>query len=769
MGVHLAAIGKLNALLGGGGHSNFQILASLLFPFILKLPLVTAGLLPNSISLRFFLFRLRRVFHHRYGRWDRVLRLLRGGAGAPRLIRVVAPSDETVTTISMLTLNRGAGGGFVRMAVNYLYLSVFSTSAGLVLLQWWMVSSLEGMKADGPIGEEGGSGSSVGAGGGLELLLNSRVTVVLLVNFVINVYFLVASLLKMLFFVQLNSSETRKVLERFIHYIIYKAVVAEKEENSDIGQGNGVIELSCQQKQPATVVVSLAAVVTTLLCLVVYGRCKGTFLPLIVPPKVSHVILWSTWLIFLCSIKIFQSIARDRLEKLNASPSVTPLSYFRVYSALLLVLLADLIWMKLCMVLCSSYISSLFLLLFFEPLSIAFDTLQTIMVHGFQFIEIYQRCSNENVSLDSDIQKTAEYLKTAPGSLSEWKGILIRHCGFILDMMTLLTALGHYFVIWWLHGLAFHLVDVVLFLNMRALISAIAKRIRTYLKLRKALTSLDGALPDATYEELRAFDDECAICRKVAGTNGEGQKTVMQSSIPSRVFEILLNLEKHSHTFVKEQLDQGLTDVYSCPTCRRPLFTSNVQGGIRSASGNAIDGQQVAEHLNLGLNQQRVPGHAPLGASPNPSQNTSDTIWRGAAFDSSLTPTWMNQGIDGASSSSSVTSVGFGGVQMMMRQLASVSENFAQGSLHDSAWNLWLPQHTAIPHIPPSSSTRLNRNAAGLRIRNATSPVNSNMSELLTMVDRVREVLPHVPDELIVQDLLRTNNINITVNNLLVQ
>ncbi|XP_042433387.1 E3 ubiquitin protein ligase RIN2-like [Zingiber officinale] len=338
------------------------------------------------------------------------------------------------------------------------------------------------------------------------------------------------------------------------------------------------------------------------------------------------------------------------------------------------------------------------------------------------------------------------------GSLSEWKGILIRHCGFILDMMTLLTALGHYFVIWWLHGLAFHLVDVVLFLNMRALISAIAKRIRTYLKLRKALTSLDGALPDATYEELRAFDDECAICR--------GPMVRAKKLSCNHLFHLVC---------LRSWLDQGLTDVYSCPTCRRPLFTSNVQGGIRSASGNAIDGQQVAEHLNLGLNQQRVPGHAPLGASPNPSQNTSDTIWRGAAFDSSLTPTWMNQGIDGASSSSSVTSVGFGGVQMMMRQLASVSENFAQGSLHDSAWNLWLPQHTAIPHIPPSSSTRLNRNAAGLRIRNTTSPVNSNMSELLTMVDRVREVLPHVPDELIVQDLLRTNNINITVNNLLVQ
>lgn len=110
----------------------------------------------------------------------------------------------------------------------------------------------------------------------------------------------------------------------------------------------------------------------------------------------------------------------------------------------------------------------------------------------------------------------------------------------------------------------------------------------------------------------------------------------------------------------------------------------------------------------------------------------------------------MNQGVDGASSSSSVRPVGFGGVQMMMRQLASVSENFAHGSLDDAAWNLWSSQHTSIPSIPSSASIRLNRNAAGQRIRNASPSVN-NMSELLAMVDRVREVLPHIPDELIVQ------------------
>jgi E3 ubiquitin-protein ligase AMFR len=93
-------------------------------------------------------------------------------------------------------------------------------------------------------------------------------------------------------------------------------------------------------------------------------------------------------------------------------------------------------------------------------------------------------------------------------------------------------------MIFWLRGMAFHLVDTVLLLNLRvsgayalinagyvqgnilifylkfqALIVSFLKRIKTYIKLRKALSSLDGALPDATYDEICAYDDECAICR----------------------------------------------------------------------------------------------------------------------------------------------------------------------------------------------------------------------------------------------------------------
>lgn len=41
---------------------------------------------------------------------------------------------------------------------------------------------------------------------------------------------------------------------------------------------------------------------------------------------------------------MFQALGRDRLERLNASPSATPWTYFRVYSVLLFVLSVDLFW-----------------------------------------------------------------------------------------------------------------------------------------------------------------------------------------------------------------------------------------------------------------------------------------------------------------------------------------------------------------------------------------------------------------------------------------
>ncbi|KAG0544937.1 hypothetical protein BDA96_02G319100 [Sorghum bicolor] len=560
-------------------------------------------------------------------------------------------------------------------AVNCLYVAAASTAASAAALQWWASSLL-----DGDAGA-GGDGDWLGA------VLRSRVTVALLANLAAHVFLVVILALKTLFFVQLTSIETRKVLEHIINYVIY----------------------------------------------------KGTFLPLVVPPTTQQIILWSTWLVILCSLKMFQSLARERLEQLNASPSATPSKYFRVYSALLLVLSADLLWMWLCVGFCSSCNSKLFWLLFFEPLSIAFDTLQSIMVHGFQLLDIWQRHLMESGTDFLDFQKS---YKQAAGSFSEWRGKLTRNFGFAIDLISLLMSLGHYSMIFWLRGMAFHLVDAVLLLNLRALIVSFLKRIKTYIKLRKALSSLDGALPDATYDEICAYDDECAICR---GPMGRAKKLSC-----NHLFHLAC---------LRSWLDQGLMEGYSCPTCRRPLLLSS-EGQTRSTTAEVANVQRIAEQLTMGMNQQRVPGNE----HPVEQQNPSDAVWRGAGLDASWIPPWSSPVMDNPSSSSAVRSVGLTGVQMMMRQLASVTDNYGHA---DGTWNLWPEPMAGSSLVPSTSSMPGSASASGLRLRGSAGTGNGSLSEVLTMVDRVREVLPHIPDELIIEDLMRTNNINATVNNLL--
>ncbi|KAI5013577.1 hypothetical protein ZWY2020_037090 [Hordeum vulgare] len=543
------------------------------------------------------------------------------------------------------------------MAVNCLYVAAASTAASAAALQWWAASFLDAPR-DG----------DVGGGDWLKTVLRSHVTVALLANLAAHVFLVLVLALKTLVFVRLTPTETRKVLEHIINYVIY----------------------------------------------------KGTFLTLVVPPNSQQIILWSTWLVLLCSLKMFQSLARERLECLHASPSATPSKYLRVYSALLLVLSTDLLWMKLCVGFCSSCNSKLFWLMLFEPLSIAFESLQSIMVHGFQLFDIWQRHLMDSGVDYLDFQKT---YKQAAGSFSEWRGQLIRNFGFAIDLISLLMSLGHYSMIFWLRGMAFHLVDAVLLLNLRALVVSFLKRIKTYIKLRKALRSLDGALPDATYDEICTYDDECAICR---GPMARAKK------LPC------------NHLFhlpcLRSWLDQGLMEDYSCPTCRRPLFLSS-QGHSRSTT---------AEIANI---QQTVPEQ----------QNPSDGVWRGAGLDSRLAPPWSSPGVDDPSSSSAVRSVGLSGVQMMMRQFASVTDNYGHT---DTTWNLW-PESMAGPSIIPSSSSRPDGVSASLRFRGTAGTPNGSMLRVNTMVDRVREVLPHMPDELIIEDLMRTNNVNATVNNLL--
>lgn len=130
-------------------------------------------------------------------------------------------------------------------------------------------------------------------------------------------------------------------------------------------------------------------------------------------------------------------------------------------------------------------------------------------------------------------------------------------------------------------------------------------------------------------------------------------------------------------------------------------------------------------------------------------------LYREAGLDPSWLHTWPNQGLDGAGPSTAIRSVGLGRVQMMMRHLASVGETYAQTALEDAAWSLWPmnPSQAAasgLP-IPPAAAVRYPGGNGGLHMRTASRSANDNLANILAMAETVREVLPHIPDEIIFQ------------------
>ncbi|KAH9647681.1 E3 ubiquitin protein ligase RIN2 [Citrus sinensis] len=529
------------------------------------------------------------------------------------------------------------------MGASYLVISAASTILSFVGLQFWTEFSLDKLQTDGLVVENVIHLES--ANRVLELLLRSYATVSLLANFVLNVFVLINLCLKTIFFGELYPAETRKFVERLINYVIYKVKLFE----------------------------------------------LGTFLPLVIPPTVFQAGLWSVWLTVLCSLKMFQALARDRLERLNASPSATPWTYFRVFSALLFVLAVDIFWIRMCLLLFKTLDSSMFLLLFFEPLSVAFETMQAILVHGFQLLDIWLHHSAGN---STNCARSKFFDTLAAGASS----------------------------------------------NFQALLSAIIKRIKGFIKLRIALGHLHAALPDATSEELRAYDDECAICREPM----------------AKAKKLLCNHLFHL-ACLRSWLDQGLNEMYSCPTCRKPLFVGRREIEANSRPGEVSSDEQLARQLSMGLDRQNNTGQTlPTGVFPNQTQPPVEgSPWRNAGLDSSWLHAWPSQGVDGAGPSTAMRSVGLSRVQMMMRHLASVGETYAQTAIEDTSWSLWPmnPSQASASGspVPPAVPGRHPGNTGGAHARSTSRSANENIANILAMAETVREVLPHMPEDLIFQ------------------
>lgn len=122
---------------------------------------------------------------------------------------------------------------------------------------------------------------------------------------------------------------------------------------------------------------------------------------------------------------------------------------------------------------------------------------------------------------------------------------------------------------------------------------------------------------------------------------------------------------------------------------------------------------------------------------------------RASGIDATWVPPWLSPPeVDVVGTSSATNPASHSRAQAVARRLASVSETYAHDAVEDTTpWNFWSSQQWETI----TASIRVNpRNNAGLRFRN-NSAVASNMPDINIMVERVREILPHIPDELIIQ------------------
>lgn len=118
--------------------------------------------------------------------------------------------------------------------------------------------------------------------------------------------------------------------------------------------------------------------------------------------------------------------------------------------------------------------------------------------------------------------------------------------GIILDC----THLLHYAHIWYLYGVNFTVVDVLLGLSLYGTYRGLLQRIQSYKTHRELELQIERAFPDATEEELKRHDDDCAICKEAM---------TCAKKLPC------------GHLFHKYCLRAWTERSRSCPVCRKQI------------------------------------------------------------------------------------------------------------------------------------------------------------------------------------------------------
>ncbi|KAF9400027.1 hypothetical protein BGZ94_005557 [Podila epigama] len=212
---------------------------------------------------------------------------------------------------------------------------------------------------------------------------------------------------------------------------------------------------------------------------------KVVFIGAILEPRWEELLIWTAWFTILGFLRVFSMLCRDRFEYITVTPNVPVRVHAKILTMLSMIIISDVAWF----VLCISVFRSMLLLLSFECFTLFLDTLQTIVKYCIHLGELSRQGPCES-------RRTIQY-----------------YTEFVTDTMILVTTLGHYLHIMYLHGISFTLIDAVLFLNMRSVFNNLRKKLSSHQAYRQALNNMQSLYPSATAKQLVEYSDDCAICR----------------------------------------------------------------------------------------------------------------------------------------------------------------------------------------------------------------------------------------------------------------
>ncbi|KAG0377105.1 hypothetical protein BGX24_006709 [Mortierella sp. AD032] len=212
---------------------------------------------------------------------------------------------------------------------------------------------------------------------------------------------------------------------------------------------------------------------------------KVVFVGAILEPRWEELLIWTAWFTILGFLRVFSMLCRDRFEYLTVTPNIPIRVHVKILTMLSMILVSTIAWF----VFCISVFRSMLLLLSFECFTLFLDTIQTLVKYVIHLGDLSRQGPCES-------RRMVQY-----------------YTEFSTDTMILVTTLGHYLHIMYLHGISFTLIDAVLFLNMRSVFNNLRKKLAGHQAYRQALKNMQALYPSATEKELTDYSDDCAICR----------------------------------------------------------------------------------------------------------------------------------------------------------------------------------------------------------------------------------------------------------------